>query len=89
MHIKRQSLLFLETIHAFGLRASFAARAGMEAQNSCSYGAGKDSKAAAEKALKTVKKGSWKRERKERFSVVFHRPKTLKLSRTPKYPKIR
>jgi Ribosomal protein L23, N-terminal domain len=46
--------------------------------------AGKDAK--AQKALKAVKKGVWKKERKPRYSVVFHRPKTLKHTRDPKYP---
>eukprot|EP00798_Chlamydomonas_sp_ICE-L_P017657 gene17657-24004_t len=46
-----------------------------------------DAKATAAKAAKAVKKGSFKKERKPRFSVVFHRPKTLKRSRDPKYPR--
>jgi len=32
-----------------------------------------------------VKKGSFKKTRKPRFSVVFHRPKTLQRKRDPKY----
>lgn len=47
------------------------------------------SKAKAQKALKAVKKGNFKKERKPRYSVVFHRPKTLKRSRDPKYPRVR
>ena len=52
-------------------------------------GKDKDTKAQALKALKATKKGTWKKQRKERFSVVFHRPKTLKHQREPKYPRIR
>uniref|UniRef100_A0A7S0N6A2 Large ribosomal subunit protein uL23c n=1 Tax=Chlamydomonas leiostraca TaxID=1034604 RepID=A0A7S0N6A2_9CHLO len=44
-----------------------------------------DAKAQATKAAKAVKKGSFKKARKPRFSVVFHRPKTLQRTRTPKY----
>ncbi len=51
--------------------------------------AGKDSKSQAQKALKATKKGTWKKERKPRFSVVFHKPKTLKHPREPKYPRTR
>lgn len=51
--------------------------------------AGKDSKSQAQKALKATKKGTWKKERKPRFSVVFHRPKTLQHPREPKYPRTR
>jgi hypothetical protein len=36
-----------------------------------------------------VKKGVWKKERKPRYTVTFHRPKTLKHARAPKYPKQR
>lgn len=43
----------------------------------------------AAKAAKAVKKGSFKKSRKPRFSVVFHRPKTLKRTRDPKYARIR
>lgn len=51
---------------------------------------GKDTKATkAAKAAKAVKKNTWKKQRKPRYSVVFHRPKTLKLARDPKYPRIR
>ena len=46
-------------------------------------------KAKAQKAAKQVKKSTWKKQRKPRFSVVFHRPKTLKHQRDPKYPRIR
>ena len=48
-----------------------------------------DAKAQAAKAAKAVKKGSFKRTRKPRFSVVFHRPKTLKRTRDPKYTRVR
>ena len=52
--------------------------------------AGKDGgKSQAQKALKATKKGTWKKHRKPRFSVVFHRPKTLKHARQPQYPRIR
>ncbi|KAL9710885.1 60S ribosomal protein L25 [Leucoagaricus gongylophorus] len=46
----------------------------------------KDSKAKAAKkaALQGTRSHS---ARKERFSVSFHRPKTLKLARDPKYPR--
>ncbi|CAK0765026.1 60S ribosomal protein L23A [Coccomyxa viridis] len=44
-------------------------------------------KAKAQKAAKQVKKSTWKKQRKPRFSVVFHRPKTLKHQREPKYPR--
>ncbi|KIY97605.1 hypothetical protein MNEG_10356 [Monoraphidium neglectum] len=46
---------------------------------------GKDAKAAAAKAAAAVKKNSWAKTRKPRYSVVFHRPKTLKRTRDPKY----
>ena len=46
-------------------------------------------KAKAQKAAKQVKKSTWKKQRKPRFSVVFHRPKTLKHQREPKYPRAR
>jgi hypothetical protein len=48
-----------------------------------------DAKAVAAKAAKAVKKGSFKKSRKPRFSVVFHRPKTLKRDRAAKYPRVR
>ena len=51
--------------------------------------AGKDAQSKAKKALKAVKKGTWKQNRKPRYSVVFHRPKTLSLARSPKYPRTR
>eukprot|EP01026_Neomeris_dumetosa_P020131 TRINITY_DN1810_c0_g1_i5.p3 TRINITY_DN1810_c0_g1~~TRINITY_DN1810_c0_g1_i5.p3 ORF type:complete len:158 (-),score=19.26 TRINITY_DN1810_c0_g1_i5:98-532(-) len=41
----------------------------------------------AKKAASAVKKGEFKRTRKVRYSVSFHRPKTLKRSRDPKYPR--
>ncbi|KAF5829591.1 ribosomal protein L23a component of cytosolic 80S ribosome and 60S large subunit [Dunaliella salina] len=44
-----------------------------------------DAKAQATKAAKSVKKGSFKKTRKPRYSVVFHRPKTLERTRAPKY----
>eukprot|EP00884_Botryococcus_braunii_P010379 jgi/Botrbrau1/19342/Bobra.0073s0067.1 len=44
-------------------------------------------KAKAEKAAKAVKKNVFKRVIKPRYSVVFHRPKTLKTPRQPKYPR--
>lgn len=46
--------------------------------------AGKDTKK-AQAALKAVKKGAMKKERKVRKSVIFHRPKTLKRDRDPMY----
>ena len=55
----------------------------------CVVPAGKDAKALAQKAAKAVKKGIQKKQRKPRFSVVFHRPKTLKRTRDPKYSRIR
>ena len=36
-----------------------------------------------------MKKNSWAKTRKPRFSVVFHRPKTLKRTRDPKYTRKR
>ena len=51
--------------------------------------AGKDAKATAQKAAKAVKKGVHKKQRKPRFSVTFHRPKTFKKPREPKYPRQR
>jgi hypothetical protein len=51
--------------------------------------AGKDAKATASKAAAAVKKNSWARTRKPRYSVVFHRPKTLKRTRDPKYTRTR
>jgi hypothetical protein len=56
---------------------------------SSSFCAGKDSQAKAKAALKAVKKGAMKKERKVRKSVIFHRPKTLKRSRDPKYSRTR
>ena len=41
----------------------------------------------ASKLRKVVQKGISKHTRKIRTSVTFHRPKTLKLSRDPKYPR--
>lgn len=43
----------------------------------------------ASKAAKAVKKGSFKHSRKPRYSVVFHRPKTLQRTRDPKYTRVR
>jgi hypothetical protein len=51
--------------------------------------AGKDAKATAAKAAAAVKKNSWAKSRKPRHSVVFHRPKTLKRTRDPKYTRKR
>jgi large subunit ribosomal protein L23Ae len=42
----------------------------------------------AAKALKTTTKPVKKLWRKERTSVTFHRPKTLKRARVPKYPRL-
>ncbi|KIM24685.1 hypothetical protein M408DRAFT_26804 [Serendipita vermifera MAFF 305830] len=47
---------------------------------------GKDSKAKAAKKA-ALKGGSSTIKRKTRTSVSFHRPKTLRLPRTPKYPR--
>ncbi|EFN52061.1 hypothetical protein CHLNCDRAFT_139288 [Chlorella variabilis] len=46
-------------------------------------------KSKAAKAAKAVKKSQFKKARKPRYSVVFHRPKTLVRSRDPKFPRIR
>lgn len=50
----------------------------------------KDPKAQAIKAAKVVKSGSTfkKKSNKIRTKVTFHRPKTLKKDRNPKYPRI-
>ena len=50
------------------------------------YLAGKDK---ASKAAKAVKKSQWKKSLKPRYSVVFHRPRTLVRSRDPKVPRVR
>eukprot|EP00890_Picochlorum_soloecismus_P003197 jgi/Picsp_1/3879/NSC_01391-R1_60s ribosomal protein l23a-like len=42
----------------------------------------------ARKAAKAVKKSQWKKTLKPRYSVVFHRPKTLKRTRNPKVPRV-
>nr|XP_011469836.1 PREDICTED: 60S ribosomal protein L23a-1-like [Fragaria vesca subsp. vesca] len=49
-----------------------------------------DPKAQALKAAKAVKSGQTfkKKAKKIRTSVTFHRPKTLKKERNPKYPRI-
>ena len=50
-----------------------------------------DPKAQALKAAKAVKSGAStlkKQTKKIRTSVTFHRPRTLKLARSPKYPRI-
>ncbi|XP_031501534.1 60S ribosomal protein L23A-like [Nymphaea colorata] len=50
-----------------------------------------DAKAQALKTAKAVKSGSFtlkKKTKKIRTSVTFHRPKTLKKERNPKYPRI-
>ncbi|KAL4858103.1 60S ribosomal protein L23a [Chlorella vulgaris] len=44
-------------------------------------------KGKAGKAAKAVKKSTFKKTRKPRYSVVFHRPKTLVRSRDPKFPR--
>lgn len=49
----------------------------------------KDAKGKAAQAAKAVKKNTWKKSLKPRHSVVFHRPKTLKRTRTPKYSRTR
>ena len=46
-------------------------------------------KSKAAKAAKAVKKSSFKNSRKPRYSVVFHRPKTLIRARDPKFPRVR
>ncbi len=46
-------------------------------------------KSKAAKAAKAVKKSQFKKTRKPRYSVVFHRPKTLVRSRDPKFPRTR
>lgn len=46
-------------------------------------------KSKAAKAAKAVKKSQFKKTRKPRYSVVFHRPKTLVRSRDPKFPRVR
>ncbi|AQK44572.1 60S ribosomal protein L23a isoform X1 [Zea mays] len=47
-----------------------------------------DAKTQALKVAKAVKSGSVKKTKKIRTSVTFHRPKTLKKARDPKYPRI-
>ncbi|EFJ09823.1 hypothetical protein SELMODRAFT_271663 [Selaginella moellendorffii] len=50
---------------------------------------GKDAKSKAAKAAKAVKNPAPKiRRRRVRTSVTFHRPKTLKQARAPKYPRL-
>ncbi len=50
--------------------------------------AGKADTAKATKAAAALKKGAVKpKVRKARYSVVFHRPRTLKKTRDPKYPR--
>lgn len=48
----------------------------------------KDPKTQATKALKAVKKGTFKKLRKPKYTTTFHRPKTLKHDRAPKYPRL-
>ena len=73
-----------------GSRSLRPVRTGIQCPSLSSFfDAGKDSKAKAQKALKAVKKGTWKQTRKARFSVVFHRPKTQTQEREPKYPRLR
>merc|ERR1712060_16217 len=48
-----------------------------------------DAKANALKAAKAVKKGNpVKKKLKKRYTTTFHRPRTLKRARDPKYPRI-
>jgi len=48
----------------------------------------KDAAGKATKAKKNVIKGQGAtRQRKVRTSVIFHRPKTLKLARSPRFPR--
>lgn len=48
-----------------------------------------DPKAQALKAARAVKSGTFKKKAKKiRTSVTFHRPKTFKKERNPKYPRI-
>ena len=51
------------------------------------YNAGNNEK--ARKAAKAVKKSQWKKSLKPRYSVVFHRPATLKRTRNAKVPRTR
>lgn len=52
-------------------------------------GAKKDEKVSkAAKAAKYVKKGAKGKLLKKRFSPTFHRPRTLKNARAPKYPRV-
>ncbi len=46
-------------------------------------------KGKAAKAAKAVTKSQWKKARKPRYSVIFHRPKTLVRARDPKVPRVR
>ncbi|KAK9826579.1 hypothetical protein WJX74_004013 [Apatococcus lobatus] len=51
----------------------------------------KDKDSSKNKALKaknSVKKSTWKKTRKPKYSTIFHRPKTLKRDRQPKYPRL-
>merc|ERR1719453_2543441 len=48
---------------------------------------GKDAGAAAKKAAKAITKGSKTTSKKIRTGIKFHLPKTLKLDRSPKYPR--
>merc|ERR1711918_175899 len=48
---------------------------------------GKDSGAAAKKVAKAITKGSKTTSKKIRTGIKFHLPKTLKLDRSPKYPR--
>ena len=48
-----------------------------------------DAKAQAQKAARAVKSGpTFKKTKKIRTKVTFHRPRTLKKERNPKYPRI-
>merc|ERR1712022_44410 len=48
---------------------------------------GKDAGAAAKKVAKAITKGSKTTSKKIRTGIKFHLPKTLKLDRSPKYPR--
>lgn len=46
---------------------------------------GKDPKSKAEAAAKAAMHGTLKRKRKKYYGVTFHKPKTLKMKKEPKY----
>lgn len=65
---------------------SLSAHPGLADARSCILVAPKDAKAKA--AKKAALQGAHSHSaRKTRYSVTFHRPKTLKLKREPKYPR--